>query len=81
MWLLTCPNDRKSLMSCINSLRLRAYSVDERSIGSQLSSGGGGDWLSVGTEIDEILVGRFVFPRVLRLKLKFIASERGKRGR
>ena len=62
-------------MSCINSLRIRAYSVDERSTASQLSSGG--DWLSVATEMDELEVSRLLVPPIPG-KLKFMdTNEKG----
>ena len=51
-------------MSCINSLRMRAYSVDERSTASQLSSGE--VWLSVPTEMDELEVSRLLVPPMLK---------------
>ena len=48
---ITHPNERKSLMSCIISLRLRAYSVDEMSTACALSSKE--DWLPVSIEATE----------------------------
>lgn len=71
-WSLTCPNERRSLMTCIISLRMRAYSVEERSSVSQLSSGE--DCLPVDRElVAEVVVCRLP-------SLKFIGTiEGGKR--
>ena len=60
-------------MSCINSLRIRAYSVDERSTVSELSSGG--DWPPVTTEVDELEVGRLLIPRIPGKPPKFIGTD------
>jgi hypothetical protein len=78
---LTCPNDRRSLISCIISLRLRAYSVDERSSVSQLSSGEEGLPVApVATEVAEVVLGGLAGLSLLRLKLRFIGTnERGKK--
>ena len=68
------PIDRKSLISCINSLRLRAYSVDDRSRSSQLSSGE--ECPPVTAEAVEVAVeaavGCLVSLRDARLRVKFI---------
>lgn len=72
-------------MSCISSLRIRAYSVDERSSVSQLSSGEeflpvAADSEPVATEVTEAVVGCLTCLFLSRLKLKFMGiNERGKK--